>query len=84
MISVRCKQCNKELVSHPAKTISCGCLNMTTVKGDTVTAIDLSKVIMINFERSENKINSTLSDTDLEFQESRRKRKVRKLDFEIK
>jgi hypothetical protein len=84
MISVRCKQCNSELESHPTKTISCGCPNMTTVKGDTVTAVDLSKVVMITYGKPENKVKSVLSDLDLEFQESRRKRKIRKLDFEIR
>jgi Zn finger protein HypA/HybF involved in hydrogenase expression len=33
MLKIRCKKCNKELISHPAKTQCCGCENMTIVKG---------------------------------------------------
>jgi len=46
MLVVRCKDCNKELISTP-KTQVCGCPNMMTVKGDSVTAVDLSRVIMV-------------------------------------
>jgi hypothetical protein len=56
---------------------------MTLVKGSTVTAVDLSQVIMLNSFK-ENKNSGVLSASDLAFQESRRARKVRKLDFEIK
>jgi len=83
MISIRCKECNRELISHPSKTTSCGCPNMATLKGDTITAIDLSKVIMLNSVK-EDKRSPILSDSDLAYQESRRTRKVRKLDFEVR
>jgi len=50
---------------------------------DKVTAVDLSKVVLID---SENNIKNTsvLSKGDLEYQENRRKRKVRKLNFETR
>jgi len=82
MLSVRCKMCNLELISSN-KTQCCGCENMTTVIGDKVSALDLSKVVLIN---SENNLKNTgiLTKGDLEYQENRRKRKVRKLNFEIK
>lgn len=83
MLSIRCKECNKELIGHPSKTRSCGCPNMATLKGDTITAIDLSKVVMLNSVKDETK-KSHLSDSDLAYQESRRTRKVRKLDFEVR
>jgi len=83
MLKVRCKVCNTELESHPTKSVCCGCDNMTLVKGSTVTAVDLSQVIMLNSFK-ENKNSGVLSASDLAFQESRRARKVRKLDFEIK
>jgi hypothetical protein len=56
---------------------------MTIVKGDTVTALDLSQVIVLN-SLKEKKKSSFLSNEDLAFQESRRTRKVRKLDFEVR
>ena len=82
MLVVRCKDCNKELTSNP-KTQVCGCPNMMTVKGDSVTALDLSRVVMLNSYQSKGKTN-VLSNEDILWQEQRRQRKVRKLDFEIR
>ena len=84
MLVVRCRDCQKELTSHPSKSQSCGCPNMMTVKGESVTAVDLTRVVMISSEMKKKKDDSVLSPHDLSFQEERRKRKVRKLDFEIK
>ena len=75
----------KEITSHPSQTHSCGCPNMMTVKGDSVTAVDLSHVIMVQSSQKKNSKNTNvLSPQDLNFQEERRKRKVRKLDFEVR
>ena len=83
MITVRCKLCHKELTGQLGKTHCCGCTNMTTVTEDKVSARDLSQVIMINStKQSPNK--DVLSPQDLSFQEERRKRKIRKLDFEVR
>ena len=82
MLKVRCKDCGTELFST-GQSKSCGCPNMTTVKGDGVTAVDLSRVVMIQSPQKQNK-SDTLSPQDLAFQEERRRRKVRKLDFEIR
>ena len=82
MLVVRCRDCNKEITSTH-KTQVCGCHNMMTVKGDSVSAVDLSRVVMINSTQKEQKSN-VLSSSDLAYQEARRQRKVRKLDFEIR
>ena len=84
MLVVRCRDCHKEITSHETKSQSCGCSNMMTVKGDRVTAVDLSHVVMISSSTKKKKKDGVLSDSDLMFQEQRRKRKVRKMDFEIK
>ena len=85
MLVVRCRECNKEITSHETQARSCGCSNMTTVKGDSVTAVDLSKVLMIqSSNKKQSKNTNVLSAQDLNFQEERRKRKVRKLDFEVR
>ena len=84
MLVVRCKECQKELTSHETKSQSCGCPNMMTVKGDSVTALDLSRVVMISSDVKKKQKDGVLSDSDLMFQGERRKRKVRKMDFEIK
>ena len=83
MVTVRCRDCNKEISSTSGQSKSCGCPNMTTVKGDSVTAVDLSRVVMVQSTRKDYKSN-TLSPQDLAYQEERRRRKVRKLDFEIR
>ena len=83
MLSIRCKDCNKELLGHPTKTITCGCSNMSTIRGDKISALDLSRVVMLNSLKEVQKSN-VLSNQDLAFQEARRQRKVRKLDFEIR
>ena len=81
-IKVRCRSCGKELIGHPSRAISCGCSNMTTIRGDKISAVDLSQVVMLNSYAS--KKENVLSSEDVQWQESRRKRKVRKLDFEIR
>ena len=85
MLVVRCRECNKEISSHETQAKSCGCPNMTTVKGDSVTAVDLSRVLMIQSTQKKNsKSKDVLTPQDLNFQEERRKRKIRKLDFEVR
>ena len=85
MLVVRCRECQTELTGHKTKSQSCGCPNMMTVKGDSVTAVDLNRVVMISSGvTKKKKKDGVLSDSDLMFQEQRRKRKVRKMDFEIK
>ena len=82
MLVVRCRQCNKELSGSSGQSRSCGCPNMTTIKGDSVTAVDLTKVIMVNSNNKEK--SDGLTSQDLQWQEERRKRKVRRLDFEVR
>tara|TARA_R100000234_G_scaffold63619_1_gene38671 strand:+ start:123 stop:407 length:285 start_codon:yes stop_codon:yes gene_type:complete len=81
-IKVRCKSCSKEIIAAAGKSVCCGCANMTTIKGDVISAVDLSKVIMLN-TYSVNE-NTGLTSEQLEWQESRRRRKIRKMDFEIR
>jgi hypothetical protein len=82
-IKIRCRSCGKELEGYQNKTVSCGCPNMATIRGDKVSAVDLSEVIMVNSNQPEEK-KKFLSQEDILWQEERRKRKVRKLDFEVR
>ena len=82
MFIVRCKKCNKEIKGGP-RTQSCGCPNMMVVTQDKVTAVDLNQVVMVKSTK-EIKQKGVLSSSDLSFQEERRKRKVRKLDYDVK
>lgn len=83
MLSIRCRCCGKELEAHPTKTRCCGCPNMATIRGDKISALDLSEVVLINSENNIKK-QPMLSNADLKYQEDRKKRKVRKLDFEVR
>ena len=82
-IKVRCRSCGKELEGHPSKAVSCGCPNMTTIRGDKISAVDLSEVVMLNFNQPKDK-KGVLTQQDIEWQEQRRQRKVRKLNFEVR
>jgi hypothetical protein len=83
MISIRCKSCNREIVGHHSKTVTCGCSNMATIRGDKISAVDLSQIVMVNSIK-ENQEKNVLSSQDIAWQEARRQRKVRKLDFEVR
>jgi len=83
MISIRCKDCNRELTGHPSKTVTCGCPNMATIRGDKISALDLSHIVLLNSIQKEQKSN-VLTSQDLAFQEARRQRKVKRLDFEVR
>jgi len=82
-IKIRCRSCGKELEGYQNKTVSCGCPNMATIRGDKVSAVDLSEVVMVNSNQPEEK-KKFLSQEDIQWQEQRRQRKVRKLDFEVR
>ena len=81
MIVVRCKKCGTEVKSD-SQSKSCGCPNMLTVTEDTFTAVDLTSIVVVRSNQSKEK--DGLTSQDLAWQEERRKRKVRKLDFEIR
>ena len=82
-LKVQCLVCGKELQGNSGKTHSCGCPNMMTVIGDSITASNLSQTIIVR-RIDEKKEKDKLTSQDLEWQEQRRKRKVRKLDFETR
>jgi hypothetical protein len=54
---------------------------MTTIRGDNVSANDLSMVTMLRSDKNPKK-KPLLSSDDLKYQEARRQRKVRKITFE--
>ena len=56
---------------------------MMTIVGDKVSALDLSKIIMVSSNK-EKQQKSSFSPDELAYQEARRNRKVRKLDFEVR
>ena len=80
MIVVRCKECGTELTSS-SKVQFCGCPNQMRVVDDKVGAVNLHKVVMVS-NNMERKIDSHFSREELQYQEERRRRKVRRIQFE--
>ena len=81
MLKVLCKECNKELVSS-SKPQACGCPNNIIVWDDKISAVDLSHVLIVKLNDLSKE--PTFSSEDIAWQQSRKKRKVRKLDFEVR
>ena len=46
-LTVRCRSCQKELIGQPGKVVTCGCANRTVIREDVISAVDLSKVVML-------------------------------------
>jgi hypothetical protein len=82
-LRIRCRSCGKELEGHPTKTVTCGCPNMATIRADKISAVDLGQVVMLNSYHNKTK-SSVLTSEDIAWQEARRQRKVRRLDFEVR
>ena len=78
---VRCNACGKDLQSDGNRIISCGCSNMTSVHDDVVSANDMDQVIILQNNKKFKK-QPLFTPQELEFQEARRRRGVRKLQFE--
>ena len=68
--------------SLSVKTVTCGCSNMVTISGDVISAVDMAKVVMLNSRKT--KKTSLFSREEMEWQEARKNRKIRRLDFEVR
>ena len=84
MLRVRCKVCGKELSDTNGKSQCCGCSNMTSIIGDRITAKDLSQVVIVTNNIKKKTNETKLSDSDIAWQQQRRARKIRRLDFEVR
>jgi hypothetical protein len=83
-LKIRCKSCGSEIEGKSGKTVACGCPNMATIRNnENIAALDLSKVLMVNFMSTKEK-SGVLTSQDIAWQEARRQRKVRKLNFEVR
>ena len=78
---VRCNACGKDLQSDSSRIVSCGCSNMTSVHDDVVSANDMDQVIILQNNKKLKK-GSLFTSQELEYQEARRRRGVRKMIFE--
>ena len=78
---VRCNACGKDLHSDGNRIISCGCSNMTSVHDDVVSANDMDQVIILQ-NNTKFKNESLFTSQELEYQEARRRRGVRKMIFD--
>ena len=83
MIGVKCLACGEELLVRAGRFSCCGCGNMTSLHGDTVSANNMSQVELLQNNKNVKK-GSLFSSDELKYQEDRRKRKVRKMTYEEK
>ena len=72
-MKVICNACGVVIAVPSVKFVCCGCDNLLTVEHDKISAVDMELIDFI--EESKPKTKSRTS---------RRRRKVRKLDFEIR
>ena len=73
-LKVRCRSCQKELIGQPGKVVTCGCTNRTVIRGDVISAVDLSKVIMLTNPTHDKKIlYSQVMILDIKSQDEREK-----------
>jgi hypothetical protein len=78
-LRILCKSCNTEVV----KSGSCGCPNMASIRDNKISAVDMNAVVLVSNIKSKT-YNSVFTPSELADQEARRKRGVRKLDFEVR
>ena len=83
MLVIRCKNCGKQLEEHPSQLRCCQCSNLTSIRGGNISGLDLSLVEIISGARSQRR-DQVLTKQDLQFQEQRKQRKVKRLDFEVR
>ena len=57
---------------------------MTSIIDDKITAVDLSQAVIVKMRVDEKSNQTSLSNSDMAWQESRSRRKIRKLDFEVR
>jgi hypothetical protein len=55
----------------------------TIIDNSRITALDLNQVVMLNAPNAKQNTN-ILTNEDIAWQEQRRQRKVRRLDFEVR
>ena len=83
MLRVRCKQCGVELTSTN-KTQVCGCSNQMELIESKISAVDLSQVMIVKLRVDDRDPKSYFSEADFEWRKKRSKRKVKKLDYDVK
>ena len=82
MLEIRCKNCGMVLVSHPTRIKTCSCPNATSIRGTNISGNNLNLVEIIPPTHNRSVTSNVLSNEDLQYQEQRRKRKIRHIDFE--
>ena len=83
---VKCLQCNTE-VEDTGKFHTCGCPNGLSFHNGKITAIDLDLVAEVPIYKQEAKVHkpsSYLTPEDMAFQEDRKRRKVKRLSYEVR
>ena len=78
MLRVQCLVCNT-IITSTGKPQCCGCENQMVVDDTSFTAKSLANIKVLNTNVTE---SGHLTEDQLEWQQKRRKRKIRKLTYE--
>jgi hypothetical protein len=78
-LRILCKSCNTEIV----KNGTCGCPNMASIRDNKISALDMKQVVLLSNPKPKT-YNSIFTPAELADQEARRKRGVRRLDYEVR
>ena len=57
---------------------------MTSIVGDKITAVDLSQTVIVKMRVDDRDPKSYFSEADFEWRKKRSKRKIKKLDYDVK
>lgn len=82
----KCLQCNKEM-EDLGRFTTCGCPNVMSYYNGKVTAMDLEMVVEVAIPQRTpevHKPSSYLKPEDLQYQEQRKQRKVRRLQYDVR
>jgi len=72
-MKVICNACGVVIAVPSVKFVCCGCDNLLTVENDIISAVDMELIDFIEESKPKTKSRTT-----------RRRRRVRKLDFEVR
>ncbi len=79
-MQIKCLACNT-VITSTGKSQVCNCDNRLMVSNNTFTAVDLSKVVVLNNVTNVRETGHLTQD-QLQWQEQRRKRRIHKLTYE--
>ena len=83
-VSYQMQELREAIRGAPLPTQMLSVQQPTSIRGGNISGMDLSLVEIISGAKSKRQEQSILTKQDLQFQEQRKQRKVKRLDFEVR